>query len=393
MFPVTVGLAGHINHGKTTLVRALTGIDTDRLKAEKERGLTIEIGIAPLVLPGGVELSLIDVPGHRKFIKHMLAGTYAIDLAILVIAANEGIKPQTKEHLDILQLLGIKGIIVVLNKIDLIDPEMLPFLQEEIRKLLLPTPYAGAPLVEVSASNGQGLNKLLGVLEEAVVKLGPRKIKEGLARLPVDRIFNIPGFGTVVTGTLCDGKVKVGDYLEIPGKIKAAKIRFLEVHGKRKQEAVVGQRVAINIAGVEWQDIRRGDVLATPGKLCPHKRLDLAVKVLPDSPCSLTDNLRVRFHFGPKEVFGRILVLGQEQKDLYMPVAKVQEGKILLQKWFREKTEITVADFKRLLGVSRRIAVALLEYYDQRRLTGRKGNIRVAGPELFPIVEKDIKQV
>jgi len=310
---IIIGTAGHIDHGKTALVKALTGVETDRLKEEQARGITIELGFALLELPGGFQAAIIDVPGHERFIKNMLAGAAGIDLALLIIAANEGVMPQTREHFDILRLLEIRAVIVVITKIDLVDEEYLALVQEDIQELLRGTPFHNAPLAEVSAKTGQGMEKLLQLIGSEVRKLPGRRIREGLSRLPIDRVFTVQGIGTVVTGTLFDGVIKRGDILEVPGRQAQIKVRGLQVHGQTEQEAWAGQRVALNLTGPALESIERGDVLLSPGWSWLSNRIDLSVKLLPSSPFELADMLRVRFHHGTKESIGRIFVLGKER--------------------------------------------------------------------------------
>lgn len=313
MSRIIIGTAGHIDHGKTALVKALTGIDTDRLKEEQERGITIELGFAPLVLPGGSQVAIIDVPGHERFVRNMLAGAAGMDMAFLVVAANEGVMPQTREHLAILRFLAIREIIVVITKIDLLEEEFLPLLHEEVRDLLKETRYCNAKIAEVSVYTGQGLNYLLRLVEDTVLALPERRVKEELVRLPLDRTFKIQGFGTVGTGTLFDGIIRVGDLLEVPDKKAQIKVRNIQVHGESVQQALAGQRVALNLVGIEVGKLRRGDVLTTPGWLSASNRIDLSIQLLIDSPQELVDMVRVRFHQGAKETLGRVFVLGKER--------------------------------------------------------------------------------
>lgn len=277
---VIIGTAGHVDHGKTHLVKALTGKDTDRLKEEKERGISIELGFAPFVLPSGRRVAVIDVPGHERFIKHMLAGVGGIDLVLLVIAADEGVMPQTREHLDIIQLLQIPRGIIVISKKDLVDDDWLQLVMEEVREQVTGTVLADAPMIGVSAVNGEGIPQLLAMLEEAVDKVKERHVT-GRFRMPVDRVFSITGFGTVVTGTLTSGKVKVGETVEVlPEKIDA-RVRTLQVHGEKVDVAEAGQRVAVNLTGLEVQDLNRGSILAVPDTFAPSYRLDVLLQLLP----------------------------------------------------------------------------------------------------------------
>lgn len=313
MSGIVIGTAGHIDHGKTALVKALTGIDTDRLKEEKERGITIQLGYASLVLPDGRQAAIIDVPGHEKFVKQMLAGVTGIDLALLVVAAPDGIRPQTQEHLDIIRLLNVRKIIVAVSKVDLVTPEDLGTVHREILELLAATPYRQAPVIDVSAVTGQGLDILLTTIAEVVKDLPAREGREGLTRLPVDRVFSKTGFGTIVTGTLFNGTVRVGDLLEVPDKINRIKVRGLQIHDRQAETAHAGQRVALNLSGTGLDKISRGDVLAKIGWLLPGSRLDLQAELLENSACELTDLTRVHFHHGTKQALGRVFVLGQDR--------------------------------------------------------------------------------
>lgn len=309
---IIIGTAGHVDHGKTQLVKRLTGVDTDRLKEEKERGISIELGFAPLDLPSGLRAGLVDVPGHERFIKHMLAGAAGIDLVLLVVAADEGVMPQTREHLDIIQLLGIKKGILVLTKKDLVEEDLLLLVEEEVRELVAGTNLADAPLVAVSSVTGEGIEELLSLIDRMVQEV-PKKEASGRARLPIDRVFTIAGFGTVVTGTLFSGRIRVGDILEVLPLRKEVRVRNLQVHGARVEEAWAGQRVAVNLTGVATSEIERGSVLAAPGYLTPSFRLDVQIRLLPHVERSLKNWARVRFHLGTKEALGRVLLLEAEE--------------------------------------------------------------------------------
>ena len=302
-----IGTAGHVDHGKSKLVEALTGIDPDRLAEEQERGLTIELGFAWLTLPSGREVSIVDVPGHVRFVRHMLAGAGAIDLALFVVAADEGVMPQTREHLDILDLLAVEHAVVALTKCDLVDEEWAELVAEDVRELLAPTSLAGAPLVRVSAVSGEGLDGLRQALDAALERVAePRDV--GRPRLGIDRVFTMTGFGTVVTGTLLDGRLRTGDSVEaVPGG-PTARIRGLQTHRAEREEAAPGTRVAVNLAGVATDELRRGQVLAPPGRLTPATALDARVRVLGHR--ALRHNLRVAVHAGAAEVQGRVRVLG-----------------------------------------------------------------------------------
>ena len=295
---IIIGTAGHVDHGKTQLVKRLTGIDTDRLKEEKERGISIELGFAPLVLPSGQRAGIVDVPGHERFIKQMLAGATGIDLVMLVVAADEGIMPQTREHLDIINLLEIQKGLVVITKKDLADEEWLLLVEEEIREAVKGTFLENALIIAVSSHTGEGLDELrfqLDKLAEEVVE----KEATGKVRLPIDRVFSITGFGTVVTGTLFSGKIKVGDTLEILPEGITSRVRGLQVHGAKVEEAKAGQRVAVNLTGLETRDIGRGSVLLAPGYLNPFSRGRTFRTVAPNGTRHQKLD-RIRFHLGTR---------------------------------------------------------------------------------------------
>jgi selenocysteine-specific elongation factor len=308
---VVVGTAGHIDHGKSTLVRALTGIDPDRLKEEKERGITIDIGFAHLDLGEGLTLGIVDVPGHERFVKNMLAGVGGIDLVMLVIAADEGVMPQTREHLAICQLLRVKSGLVVLTKADMAEPDWLELVTEDVRGFLRGTFLDGQPIVPVSAKTGDGLDGLrdrLGELARAARARGT----DATFRLPIDRVFTIRGFGTVVTGTVQAGRVAVDERVEVYPRAVQAKVRGLQTHGHAVPEAVAGQRTAVNLQGVERAAIERGDVLSLPGLLRPTFMLDATCELLADAPGPLKPRQRVRFHVGTSEVMARVHLLDRD---------------------------------------------------------------------------------
>lgn len=307
-----IGTAGHVDHGKTTLVKAMTGIDTDRLKEEKERGISIELGFAPLQLPSGTLAGIVDVPGHERFIRHMLAGVAGIDLVLFVVAADEGVMPQTREHLDIIQLLQIQKGIIVITKIDLVEADWLTLVEEEITSAVCGTVLEQAPLIRVSGTTGEGIDTLIGMIDEMALEVRA-KTTTGPARLSVDRAFTKVGFGPVVTGTLAAGKFKLLETVEILPRKVTAKIRTLQVHGQKVEEAFAGQRVAVNLAGIELEQVHRGDVLATPGSLGSSYRIDVRLEMLPGAEKPLKNNTRVRFNLGTKETFGRVLLLDREE--------------------------------------------------------------------------------
>jgi selenocysteine-specific elongation factor len=305
---IILGTAGHIDHGKTTLVKALTGKDTDAHKEEKERGITIDIGFAPFTLPDGRRIGVIDVPGHERFIKNMLAGAGGIDLILLVIDANEGIMPQTVEHLHILEMLHVQKGVIVLTKIDTVDPEWLEMVEEEVRGGLADTFLADAPIVKVAAQQGVGIEELRAEIARLADEVTPRELTAPL-RMPVDRIFSVAGFGTVVTGTIFAGGVKVGDTVEVLPEGKPARVRTIQVHGEDQPSAQAGQRAALNLAGVERADLERGMVIAQPGLFRATTRIDARMHLLADSPRSLSHRTRIRLYIGASEVMGRVSLL------------------------------------------------------------------------------------
>jgi selenocysteine-specific elongation factor len=310
-----IGTAGHIDHGKSTLVKALTGIDPDRLAEEKERGMTIDLGFAWLKLPGGREVSIVDVPGHESFIKNMLAGVGGIDAALLVVAADEGIMPQTREHLAILDLLRVRRGVVALTKMDLVDEEWLELVREEIEEQLQPTTLAGAPIIPVSAYTGQGLPTLLASLEIVLDETQGQSYQNNIARprLPIDRVFTMTGFGTVVTGTLLDGTFKLGQEVEVLPQGLRARIRTLQTHRHQVEVAQPGSRVALNLANVSRSDLERGNVVTLPGQLRPTMLIDTHIQLLADAPRALAHNTLVDFYSGSQEVPARVRLLDVEE--------------------------------------------------------------------------------
>jgi selenocysteine-specific elongation factor len=311
MKQIVLGTAGHIDHGKTSLVKVLTGIDTDRLKEEKARGITIELGFAHLDLPSGQRLGIVDVPGHEKFVKNMVAGATGIDLVALVIAADEGVMPQTREHMDICMLLGISHGLVVLTKIDMVDEEWLGLVTEDVREYLQGTFLAKAPIAPVSAVSGQGVPELIQLLDRMAAELEERQA-HGPWRLPVDRIFSMKGFGTVITGTGVGGLIEVGQEVSIYPEGLTAKVRGLQVHNVEVRQARGGQRTAVNLQGVEKATIERGDVVATAGSLRPSLWIDVEAVALKDMTRPLNHRAPIRFHAGSGEVMGRIMLLDRD---------------------------------------------------------------------------------
>ncbi|MDE2860550.1 MAG: selenocysteine-specific translation elongation factor [Chloroflexota bacterium] len=307
-----IGTAGHVDHGKSTLVKALTGIDPDRLREEKERGLTIELGFAWLTLPSGREVSIVDVPGHERFIRHMLAGVGGIDLALLVIAANESVMPQTREHLAILDLLRVERGLVVVAKRDLVDAEMVELVMAEVEDVLQDTTLEGAPMVAVSAVTGEGVPELLSTLDGMLDAAETRR-DTGRPRLPIDRSFTMPGFGAVVTGTLIDGSLSVGMEVQLLPSGRVSRIRGLQSHQQKLETATPGRRLAVNLSGVSHDDIERGDVLTIPGWLRPTIAADVRLRLLDSAPRGLRHNRPVTFHTGSTESVARVRLLERDE--------------------------------------------------------------------------------
>ncbi|MCX5707639.1 MAG: selenocysteine-specific translation elongation factor, partial [Candidatus Omnitrophica bacterium] len=307
-----IGTAGHVDHGKTALIKALTGIDCDRLKEEKERGMTIDIGFAYFDLPNGDCAEIIDVPGHERFIKNMLCGSGVLDLVLLVIAANEGVMPQTREHLDILNLLGIKKGIIVINKADLVDRDWLALVTEQARESVKDTFLADAAIVSLSSVTGEGIEELKKHISLICSQTLP-KDKKSPSRVFIDRVFTKGGFGTTVTGTLVSGTLVPGQEVELlPQGIKA-KIRSLESHGKVRESAVAGQRVGISLAGIKREELFRGTVICRPGCGIFSSLVDARMQVLPSAAKPLKNNTRVRFYVGTGEYLGRIVLLDNQE--------------------------------------------------------------------------------
>lgn len=313
---VIIGTAGHIDHGKTTLIKALTGRDTDRLPEEKQRGITIDLGFSYFELPDGTKAGIIDVPGHEKFIKNMLAGAVGMDMVLMVIAADEGVMPQTKEHLHILELLGVKHGIVVITKIDMVDREWIELVKEEIKDQLKGTFLENSKILEVCAVDGQGIEELKTAIVEEYKKVDERNLERHF-RLPIDRVFSVYGYGTVITGTLISGRISVGDELGIypPGLITRA--RNIEVHDENVSESMAGQRVAINLSSLKVSDLKRGMVVAPPDMKMSTDVMDCKITVLNDSPFTIRNNQRVRLYIGSSEVMARVSIIngGEIKQD------------------------------------------------------------------------------
>ncbi len=310
-----IGTAGHVDHGKSTLITALTGINPDRLKEEQERSMTIDLGFAWMTLPGGEEIGIVDVPGHRDFIENMLAGISGLDAVLLVIAADEGVMPQTREHLAILDLMQVQHGIVLLTKVDLVDdPTWLDLVENDVQSVVHGTFLQGAPILRVSSRTGQGFPELLQSLE---LLLGncPAHPDLGRPRLPIDRIFSMPGFGTIVTGTLSDGKLSLGNEVELLPSGLLARIRGLQTHKKKLEIAAPGSRLAINLSGVDMEKILRGQVVTLPGQYVPTQRLDVRFHLLPDVSASLHHHTEVKLFIGASESIADLRLLGLETLD------------------------------------------------------------------------------
>jgi len=308
-----IGTAGHVDHGKSTLIAALTGIHPDRLKEEQAREMTIELGFGWLTLPNGEEVGIVDVPGHRDFIENMLSGVGGIDAALLVIAADEGVMPQTKEHLAILDLLQIPAGLIVLTKTDLApDPAWLDLVETDVRSAVADTVMKDAAILRVSAKTREGLQFLISSLER-ILETKPARSDLSRPRLPIDRVFSMSGFGTVVTGTLSDGHLSVGDDVEILPSGQRGRIRGLQTHKKKEATAVPGSRTAVNISGAETDSIRRGEILVRPGQYQPTRRVDARLRLLKDVPTSIQHNSEVKFFVGASETVATLRLLGTEE--------------------------------------------------------------------------------
>jgi selenocysteine-specific elongation factor len=348
MKSIIVGTAGHIDHGKTTLVRALTGVDADRLPEEKRRGITIDLGFAELDLGDDVRVGFVDVPGHERFVKNMLAGAHGIDAVALVIAADEGVMPQTREHFDISQLLGVKSGLVVLTKIDTVDEELLALVRAEAEELIAGSFLDGAAVVAASARTGAGLDELRAELRRVAAR-APERSSRAVARLPVDRAFTMRGFGAVVTGTLVAGEIAEGDEMELLPAAQRVRVRGLQVHGRPVARAEAGQRTAINLGGVDAASVERGMTLAPAGRLRATQIIDTTLEVLPTAPRALRSRARVRVHLGAAEVLARVQVLeaageiaagarGFAQLRLESPVVALPEEHFIIRSYSPQRT-------------------------------------------------------
>ncbi len=306
-----LGTAGHIDHGKTSLVKALTGIDTDRLKEEKARGITIELGFAHLELPGGIQFGIVDVPGHEKFVRAMVAGVGGMDLVMLVIAADEGIMPQTREHLDILRLLGVKSGLVALTKRDMVEREWLELVTEEVRDFVAGSFLEGAPIVPVSSRSGEGLEELRAELAKLADRVDEKR-REGPFRLPVDRVFTVAGFGTVVTGTLLSGEIHVGDELELLPSGREGRVRGIQAHGAKSEQGQAGQRLAVNLQGVDLDQAHRGDVVVPRSVFRATRAVDVRLDYLVSAPRELKHRATLRLHSATYEVPAQVVLLDRD---------------------------------------------------------------------------------
>jgi len=337
---LVIGTAGHVDHGKTALIKALTGINTDRLREEQERGMSIELGFAHFTLPCGMLAGIVDVPGHERFLRNMLAGAAGIDLVMMVVAADEGVMPQTVEHLDILKLLQVKDGIIVVTKVDLVDAEWLDLVEEEVRAQVRGSFLEGAPIVRVSSVTGQGLDMLVDALNERALQVQARSA-EGPFRMPVDRVFTMPGFGTVVAGTVWSGVVRVGDALELQPMGLQSRARGLQIHGRKVDEGPAGVRLAVNLVGVGVEQVARGAVLAQPGLLKASTLMDAHLQLLDRLADPLRHRTRIRLHIGTAEVIGRIALLDRDelmpgdacpvQFQLESPVAALRGDRFILR--------------------------------------------------------------
>ena len=308
MAHVIIGTAGHIDHGKTSLVKALTGIETDTLPEEQDRGVTIDIGFAYWK----DDVTIIDVPGHERFVKNMVTGVCTVDLAIFVVAADDGVMPQTREHLGILNLLGVPRGIVALTKADLVEADWLELVEEELRELFAETFLEDAPIAPVSSITGEGVDALRTLIEEEIATIAERPDR-GVFRLPVDRAFSVQGFGTVVTGTVISGQVKGRDELELLPAGKSVRVRGVQTHGQDVEVAHVGARAAVNVNGIEVEEVTRGDLLAQPGYFNSTYMIDARLHMLPDAPARVTNRTRVHLHLGPREVLARVVLLENDE--------------------------------------------------------------------------------
>jgi len=312
--PIVVGTAGHIDHGKSTLVKTLTGIDPDRLKEEQERGMTIDLGFARFALPDGRKVGIVDVPGHERFIKNMVAGATGIDLVVLVVAADDGVMPQTREHLAIMGILGVARGLVALTKIDMVEPGMVELATEDVRATLRGTFLEDAPILPLSSITGQGLDEFRRVLGELAAKTPPRS-ETGVFRMPIQRVFSAHGFGTIATGIPVSGQVRVGDVVEVLPKGLKSKVRGIQAYGEATDRARAGHSCALNLAEIDQHDLVRGHVAATPGFFRPVRMIGAQFNVLPSLDRPVTNRMPIRLHTGTAEIVGEIVLLDHEQLE------------------------------------------------------------------------------
>ncbi len=347
MKQIILGTAGHIDHGKTSLIKAISGTDTDRLKEEKERGITIELGFASLDLPGGQHLGIVDVPGHEKFVKNMVAGATGIDIVVMVIAADEGVMPQTREHMEICTLLGIQHGLIAMTKTDMVDEEWLELALEDISEFSQGTFLEDAPILPVSSVTGDGIPELISTIDEIAGSI-PQRPPSSLFRLPIDRVFTMKGFGTVITGTLVSGKITVGETIMVYPTGITSKVRGIQVHNQSAESAEVGMRTAINFQGLNKTAVKRGEVLSTPDALIASYMVDISFHYLASSKKPLKNRTLVRFHTGTSEVMGYLILLEQEelppgqtvvaQLRLDTPVAIVKDDRFVIRSYSPVRT-------------------------------------------------------
>ena len=347
MKQIILGTAGHIDHGKTSLIKALTGTDTDRLKEEKQRGITIELGFAALDLPSGQHLGIIDVPGHEKFVKNMVAGATGIDIVALIIAADEGVMPQTREHMEICTLLGIQHGLVALTKVDMVDEEWMELVIDDIADFTRGTFLEDQPVIPVSSVTGQGLEDFIAALDRLSAEV-PERFSSGLFRLPVDRVFTMKGFGTVITGTLISGRIRTGEEIMIYPSGITSRVRGIQVHNQSVEEASTAMRTAINFQGLDKSVVNRGDVVSTPRALRSSYMLDVSLHYLAGNRKPLKNRTRIRFHAGTSEILGNVILLESDelspgeatvaQLRLDAPVALVRDDRFVIRSYSPVRT-------------------------------------------------------
>ncbi|MCP4719161.1 MAG: selenocysteine-specific translation elongation factor, partial [Desulfobacteraceae bacterium] len=344
---IILGTAGHIDHGKTSLVKALTGVETDRLKEEKERGITIELGFASLDLPNGKHIGIVDMPGHEKFVKNMVAGSSGIDVVTMVIAADEGVMPQTREHMEICNLMGIQHGIIALTKTDLVDEDLLELALDDINDFVQGTFLEEKPIIPLSSATGQGLDKFIATLESICDNIPERKFSS-IFRLPVDRVFSMKGFGTVITGTLTSGSINVGNDIMVYPKKIVSKVRGIQVHSSSVDNAGPGTRTAINFQGLDKDSVFRGDILSTPDTLIESYMVDAHFHYLKSNAKPAKPRTRIRFHSGTSEILGYMILLDREellpgdeapvQFRLESPVCCIKEDRYVIRSYSPIKT-------------------------------------------------------